>query len=236
MTTHDNLVDSSWEDDFIVELRLRDVDGRTIGDALAQVRSHCAESGQTMREAFGDPEAYARSLDLPAQPSSGVGLVIARSAIGLVAMFLTLWSFTAWLEGEGFALTLGRVVALALLTGAVLLIARGLGFIVRHPWWSGLIMSALVAGVVVAEVLLPQPIVMLPALATGAIGVAVLLATSAWEARSSAADDDPVVDPVTERGEETGRAGRVVLVLTPWVLPIATAAVLLVAWLMHQLG
>ena len=97
-------------------------------------------------------------------------------------------------------------------------------------------MSALVAGVVVAEVLLPQPIVMLPALATGAIGVAVLLATSAWEARSSAADDDPVVDPVTERGEETGRAGRVVLALTPWVLPIATAAVLLVAWLMHQLG
>ncbi|WP_072314519.1 hypothetical protein [Agrococcus sp. Marseille-P2731] len=235
MTTHDNLVDSSWQEAFIVELRLRDVDGRTIGDALAQVRSHCAESGQTMREAFGEPESYARSLELPAQPSSGVGLVIARSAIGLVAMFLTLWSFTAWLDGEGFTLTIGRIVALALLTGAVLLIARGLGFIVRHPWWSSLIMGALVAGVVVAEVVLPQQLVVLPALVTGAVGVAALLATSVWEARSSATDDDPVVDPVSDQDEHSGRAGRVLLALTPWVLPIATAAVLLGAWLMHQL-
>lgn len=236
MSKHKQAVDTAWEDDFIVELRLQDVDGRTIGDALAQTRSHCAESGQTAREAFGDPEAYARSLDLPAQPSRETGLVAARSIIGLVGMFVALWGFTAWLDGEGLTVTVGRVAALLILTAAVLLIAWGIGFIVRHPGWSSLIMGSLVASVVVAEILLPHPLVTLPALAAAAVGAAVVVATSVWEARTAAADDDPVVNPVTGSGEEVGRAARVLLALTPWILPIATAVLLLAIFLMKQLG
>lgn len=236
MTTHDNVLDTGWENDFIVELRLRDVDGRSIGDALAQVRSHSGESGQSMHEAFGDPAAYARSLDLPTAPSSDTGIVAARSVLGLIAMFLTLWGFMAWLDGEGFTLTVGRVVMLLLLTGAVLLIARGIGFIVHHPWWASALMGATVASIVVAEVLLPHPLVDLPSLAVATVGAAGLLATSVWEQLSSASDDDPVINPVTGRGDEGGRAGDVLLALTPWLLPIATAVLVLALVLVKQLS
>ena len=54
----------NWESDFVLRLRMSNVSGRDIGDALQQVRAHCAESGQTPREAFGDPLAYADSLPL----------------------------------------------------------------------------------------------------------------------------------------------------------------------------
>lgn len=236
MTMNDNVVDSAWERDFIVELRLRDVDGRTIGDALAQVRSHCEESGQPMREAFGDPAAYARSLELPSAPSVEAGIVAVRSILGLIAMFLTLWSFTAWLDGEGLTLTLGRVVALLLLGAAVLMVARAIGFIIRHPWRSSIVMGSVVASVVVAELLLPQPLVVLPALAVVAVGAVGLVATSLWDVRSSKTSDDPVIDPVTGRDDDDSRAGRVLLALTPWLLPISTAVLLLMLVVMQQLA
>lgn len=236
MTNHTNVLDAAWERDFIVELRLRDVDGRTIGDALAQVRSHCAESGQPLGEAFGDPEAYARSLDLPMQPSSETGVVVARSVIGLIAMFLTLWGFMAWLDGEGLTLTVGRVLALLLLTAAVALIAGAMRSIVRHPGWSSIVMGALIASVVVAEIVLTHPLVVLPALAVAVLGAVTLVATSVWEFRASRSDDDPVIDPATGRGDDTGRAGRALLALTPWMLPIATAVLLLALVLMQQLA
>ncbi|MEE6272136.1 hypothetical protein V2J56_02090 [Georgenia sp. MJ206] len=235
MTRNDNVLDTAWESDFIVELRLRDVDGRTIGDALEQVRSHCAESGQPVRAAFGDPVAYARSLDLPGEPVTGLGTVIVRSVAGLVAMFLTLWGFTGWLDGEGFTLTLGRVAVLVLLVVAVLAIGRAIEFIVRHPWRASLVMGAFVAGIVVAEVLLTQALVVLPALAVVAVGAVGLLATSLWELRSAESDEDPVVNPVTGRDDDDGRAGRVLLALTPWLLPIVTAVLLLLLVALERL-
>lgn len=43
-----------WCDDFVLELRLRDVPGARIGDHLAEVESHCIETGTDPEEAFGD--------------------------------------------------------------------------------------------------------------------------------------------------------------------------------------
>src|SRR5699024_6048341 len=106
--------------------------------------------------------------------------VVARSIIGLVAMFLTLWGFTSWLDGEGFDLTLGRVVALLVLGVAVVGIGRGIGFLLRHPWPASLLMGAGVASVVVAALLLTQELLTLPALAVTAVGAVGLLATSLW--------------------------------------------------------
>ncbi|MFC4556521.1 hypothetical protein [Georgenia faecalis] len=234
MTRNDNALDSAWESDFIVELRLRDVDGHAIGDALEQVRSHCAESGQSAREAFGDPVAYARTLDLPAEPL-GLGVVIARSVAAIASMFLTLWGFTAWLDGEGFTLTLGHVAVVALLVGAVLMLPRLLSVIVRHPWWSGLVMGAVVAGTVVVQVLLTQPLVVLPTPVVMAVGAAGLLATSLWEVLSADADADPVVSPVTGREDEDTRAGRIMAALTPWLLPLATVVLMVLLAVLDRL-
>lgn len=51
------------------ELRKRDVSGDVIGDALAQVESHCAESGADPETVFGPVSIYARSF-APAVPTS----------------------------------------------------------------------------------------------------------------------------------------------------------------------
>lgn len=46
----------------LLAMRLRDVPGPRIADALAQVDSHTAETGEDPREAFGPPAEYADRL------------------------------------------------------------------------------------------------------------------------------------------------------------------------------
>lgn len=49
----------AWIVDFTLALRLRSVRGDAIGDAVAVVREHLADSGENATEAFGDPRSYA---------------------------------------------------------------------------------------------------------------------------------------------------------------------------------
>lgn len=37
--------DQAWYDELVLTLRLRNVRGAAIGDAVAEVRSHCADAG-----------------------------------------------------------------------------------------------------------------------------------------------------------------------------------------------
>lgn len=46
--------------ELLVALRLRDVDPDRIGEVLAEIGSHIAETGEDPREAFGAPADYAR--------------------------------------------------------------------------------------------------------------------------------------------------------------------------------
>lgn len=52
----------TYRDDLILALRLRDVPGDRIGEIVAEVESHVADSGEDPREAFGAPEQYAASF------------------------------------------------------------------------------------------------------------------------------------------------------------------------------
>lgn len=61
-------VDPKWAATFTMELNIRQAAGEEIGAALAEVDSHCAESGESAQEAFGDPIEYASQLDLSSQP------------------------------------------------------------------------------------------------------------------------------------------------------------------------
>jgi len=56
-----------WRDNFVTTLRLRNISGSRIGDALAQVDEHCTESGDTPEEAFGD--LWPMGLTWPNLPS-----------------------------------------------------------------------------------------------------------------------------------------------------------------------
>ncbi|WP_448641673.1 hypothetical protein [Geodermatophilus sp. URMC 63] len=51
--------DRAWCDDLLLALRLREVPGARIGEVLAEVHSHVAETGEAPAEAFGPAEDYA---------------------------------------------------------------------------------------------------------------------------------------------------------------------------------
>jgi hypothetical protein len=91
------MITDDWRDAFVLRARMRDVPGERIGEALAEVEAHCAESGETPDEAFGDPVAYAQTLADQLAPeirADGQRLGWARTAfagmslIGAVACLL----------------------------------------------------------------------------------------------------------------------------------------------------
>lgn len=224
-------VDERWETDFVVELRMRDIDGARIGDALEQVRSHCAESGQDVRGAFGDPVAYARSLDLPAASRAGLAGVLVSSALGLLSMFLTVWAVMAWKEGEAFEVTIGRLVAGGVLVLVVALIAASVRVIVEHPWRALAVAVVLLAAFLAAELYLTAVVVALPAPAVAVVGAALLIATSIRDHARASADADPVVSPVDE-ADSSRRAAHRLGILSAWSLPIGTTVLAVVIWLL----
>jgi len=221
-------VDTGWETDFVVELRLRDVNGRHIGEALEQVRSHCAESGENVHEAFGDPAAYARSLELPVQ-DGGAARMLLSTAGGLVGMFLALWGFTAWLDGEDFILTVGYAVVAGVMALVAPLLLRYLRVVVERPSRAIPVAGLVLAAVVAAPVLLTSVLASLPALAVSAVGLVLVLGTAVWDHRARG-DIDPVVSPVEPHGGV--RRGRALL--TTWLMPVGTVLLLALAWVLDS--
>lgn len=53
---------SSYREKLLFSLRVRDVPGARIGDVLAEVESHVAETGEDPFEAFGPPREYAAQV------------------------------------------------------------------------------------------------------------------------------------------------------------------------------
>ncbi|WP_168583515.1 hypothetical protein [Gephyromycinifex aptenodytis] len=198
-------LDPHWVDEFVLELRLRDVPGTSIGAALAEAELHCADSGQGARDAFGDPAEYARSLSLPASPLSMGALTkpLLAGVVGVLGTLLTADAFAAWRGGEALRITWGMLALLTLNVAvvAVLLFTlnRALEFVLRHPVRFGLVMAVHVAASV--GVLLLFPSVAATAPAAGALLVGVLLLALSIPLQAAAAQlNDPVVGP----GEAAG--------------------------------
>jgi hypothetical protein len=66
--------DRAWVDRFLVQLGRQRMPPEEVSKALAQVRSHCADSGQSAQDAFGDPAVYATNIaaELPPAPNHSV--------------------------------------------------------------------------------------------------------------------------------------------------------------------
>jgi hypothetical protein len=221
----------------LLELRLLGVAGPRIGAALAEVDSHCADSGQTAEEAFGDPTAYARSLRLPAEDDVSPRALIRSAVPTLVQVFgmlLLLPSFAAWRNDSAVEVTAGMLASLGLL---LLLLAAAIRWVdlalrtaVRRPvaaWAAG--MAPLVL-FVAAQLLLPT--VALRAPAAWAMGLAVLLlvAGTVWGAAWQRPDHaDAVVAPLAASPSRPA-AHVLIRVLTVGLIPIATAGFLALSW------
>lgn len=205
-----------WRDAFLLQLRLRDVSGAAIGDALAQVDAHCAESGDEPEQAFGEPVAYADSLaglltrSRPTRPVQAAVLA-AGTVVGANAL---LSGVDGAAHAEPGVLTVGSLVValvVAVLSGAFvrampLLLGGG------RRWPLALLLAVGIGVGGAAPLLLPGAVLRMPGGVLALVGVIVLAAVwFPWlggRRLDGGTTTDRVIDP---------RTGREPFVTPPWV-------------------
>ncbi|MGY1826789.1 MULTISPECIES: HAAS signaling domain-containing protein [unclassified Blastococcus] len=136
-----NSTEQAWCDDLLLRLRLRDVPGTRIGEVLAEVQSHVAETGEHPREAFGSPKQYADEVAAalgirPAGPLATLRgtltgwdvLVALLTGLGGFALADGLWSLAAGdaslLGLPAWAVAAAGALVLAACTARFVLAAR----------------------------------------------------------------------------------------------------------------
>lgn len=230
--THTPHIEPDWAEALLLELRLRGVAGGRIGAVLAEVEAHCADSGETARDAFGEPAEYAAALDLPASPtqSGSSAPEVAAAAAGLLGMFTTAGSVAAWQTGTTVTFTLGAMVAALVLLACLTVLAlrpdKVLRFVLERPLVTTLGFGAVTAGLVVLLVSARQPLFDLPWQPLLALGLTLVIGEFIWTLRHRDQLDDPVVGPGPD-GAGTlapGRFPRLAAAVGPWLTPVLTAA------------
>ncbi len=214
-----------WRDTFVLTLRRARVAGTHIGDALAQVDSHCTESGQEPVEAFGDPGEYADRIASALGPQARVSNLTGRS-IWLLAGTAALAAQTLTLGSIGLVtatrahLGLLDLPVLALIAAAVShlvirLLPRMRG---RTLVWLGPVLALPAAAAIVLTQLVDGPSLSLPSWAALAVGGLLLGATLLALRRFTG---DRIVDPST--GQEPFHLPRRTRAAF-WALPLALLA------------
>lgn len=197
-----------WFEDLMLELRLRGADGPTTGDVVATARAHCAESGEDPRTAFGEPRAYAESLELPAAPrphdrGAWVRIGVA-SAVGLSGALLAPRVAEALRDSTDVHVRWGDLTTLPLVAAVAAVTMAILPALLRRPVLGAVVLGGMSLVVGVPAALLGGVAFRLP-MPAAMTACALLLLTStvllARATRDGAAD--PVVDPVTRQPAPT---------------------------------
>lgn len=232
--------DRKWIEELIIALRLRDVRGDAIGDAVAAVESHCAESGETPHEAFGDPHDYAASLDFPAaqrEPVTGkVWLaVLAPVVAGLLGLAAAVAMVRAVRLGQDVEITMGQLASLALLGVIVLAITRILSLLLRSWALGTLVFGGAIVVMTAVAVLWRQPAVSAPPLVMGLVAALLLAFSVVGNRRQAGRLADPVRDPRDghDRYDPNGRgsaAGHAFAAASGWVYVLAAVALGALTW------
>lgn len=129
----------NYGNELLLALRMRNVPGPQIAEALAEVHSHVAETGEDPREAFGPPRAYAvqvaTALGEPAEPLWRAVLswsTAVYGCAGAAGAWLLLDAVIGFGSGRRGALGLPPVVPLLLGMTVLMAIAVGLGRLARR--------------------------------------------------------------------------------------------------------
>ncbi len=231
-------VEPAWAERFLLELRLRGVAGDQIGAALAEVETHCAESGETAHAAFGDAETYATALQLPSSPDQTLSLraELPVLGLGLGGMLLTLAAVSAWRSGTGVDVTAGSVAVLALVVIGTALIVRFAAPLLRAiatRVWLAIVLTLAPMVVFVGVLLLlgKTALFTVPMAPSLALGLLALAASTFLALRRADRLEDPVVGPPQADGagtlETSTTIDRIGGKLTPWLFPLLTAVMCL---------
>ncbi|MEH0971372.1 hypothetical protein V6U77_09595 [Micromonospora sp. CPCC 205546] len=231
-----------WCDDFVIELRMRDVPGRVIGEHLGEIEAHCAETGETPEDAFGDPTDYARQIQQEGAPErvSGVWKITVLSAAQVLAMLVGTAAVAPWARGEQLSYDAVQLACLGLFVLVLLSLPKLLSPLMRHPWAVGLPLAALVPLVALgtaasdrfglpALLTLPAPV-----LSVGLFVVVGVLAFVEGRELARDLDDDLVTSPFASapRAPEAGRSRRWMAVLVPsCLLPVGYLVLATFSWI-----
>jgi len=101
----------AYTEQLIYELRLRDVSGYVIGDAVAHVEEHIADTGEDPVEAFGTPAVYAATFGGSTRRMRLWPRVVVSWLIGFVLGSFVLTGVFALIHGEGNAWGLDPIIA-----------------------------------------------------------------------------------------------------------------------------
>jgi hypothetical protein len=207
---------AAWQSELVLALRLRDVPGPRIGEVLAEVEAHCADSGQSPAEAFGDPEAYAAEVTPGWQPPPARSWLLQAVAtpLGVTAL---LSGAAASGRSAGVTVTVGGLLSVAVTVALIVTVVARLDVVLRAPWRAWLGISAALLALAGLPVLLPQLLGTVPAgslLVTGTL----LLAVVWWRSRGASAQGDEVVDPRT--GAPAHPAPAWAALVVRWGLPV----------------
>lgn len=226
-------VDPAWRERLVLELRLRDVPGTTIGGALAEVEAHCVDSGQDAATAFGDPVAYAATLaeavavPEPRRSPLRAGLAAFVQVGGVVA---TVWSLPPWVRGEELSLTAGAATTVLVATALAVAVAAAPGAAVRallalRGWRAFLAGLVPVAVAALATALLPATALTVPPAPFALVGLA-LLATGSAALLRGVRRADLLVGPgrTPEQADADARRARRLAWAAALLVPAATLA------------
>lgn len=221
-------VEEPWREAFVVELRLLDVPGARIGDALSEVDTHCADSAESALDAFGDPVLYARSLGLPA--GEGVESDIrwggVWSGLQLVALFAVPEAVKGLVRGGTTGLTGGILLTVGLMLAVFAVLAVRSGWVVRgvveRPGRWSLALGATLTAVVLPTVLWRTVVVSLPSVAVLVGGLLLLVVGTVMSARSLGEPDD-IVDPTAPR------VRRRTFPMSAFLMPVGTVVLAILA-------
>lgn len=224
--------DPQWVEEFVLEQRLLGVPGPKIGDALATLDEHLADTGDTVQDAFGPAKDYARELAASAPPApSSLRSTLISAVCGLIGIILAPRALVAALEHTGVKVTTGDLIALALAGAFVAALAAFeapiLRAIVEHRRVAALVAGLGTAGVIAAMVAVfvvwPTPLFAVPTWIVGLAAVAALAVSVRISLREST---DLVATP---DGRTFGRASTVRL-MNAALTPILAAAMCLLSW------
>lgn len=230
--------EKKWIDDFVIELRLREVRGDAIGDAVAAVKELLADSGENPLQAFGTPRQYAKQLELPLVEGAGFdpGATLAP-ALGALALLVYSPAVWAFFGDEPLGYSLPQVLLLLVPLLIVAALPLYLDKLVRHFWVFAAVFGLSIAAAIASASFAPAPgttpWLRADALIVSAVSALVLLAAFLWGIRDSArTPDDPIVDPLSTPKESTGR-GRIMASILPHALmPIFALGSTVAAWIL----
>jgi hypothetical protein len=205
----------------VLALRMRDVPGERIGQVVAEVEAHVAESGEAPAEAFGSAEEYADRvsavLDRPAgqRPRQALRGMLIGWPITLAAMLVT-DSVAGLAFGERIELTAGKLVLFALLPPVAVFLVELIGRQERPTWPTGLGVALIFAGVFSVPLLLPRPVLATyPAWAALAAAALLAAGTIPWAVRP-----DLIIDPRDGRNRYPLPRRVILIMVAGIVLPL----------------